>query len=113
QDGKALALGKDLHVFTDAPDARGANKDHLHGAAGEGGRLDFDGRVDLAAVGIALDGCVKQGQGALRRIQNLAGKKDGAGTGAEDGTRAAEPLQSIEQTAPVEELEHGGGLAAG
>ena len=68
-------------------DARGADEDHLQRAAGEGGLRGEDGGVDLAAVGVALDGDVECAERALRRVFDC-GEQDGSGAGAEGGRGA-------------------------
>ena len=62
QRGEAVALGEDLDAGTVLDDARSADEDHLQRAAGEAVCGGDDGRVDLAAVGVALDDCIEQPQ---------------------------------------------------
>jgi hypothetical protein len=49
----------------------------------------------------------------LRGVQNLARQQDRSGAGAEDRLAGAELLQSLKEAVLVEELQHGGGFAAG
>ena len=55
QHGESFAAGQDFDARTVCGDARRADEDHLQRAAGKRGRFGQDRRVDLAAVGIALD----------------------------------------------------------
>ena len=58
EDGEVFAGGEDFDLGTCARDAGCADEDHLELRAGERGGLGEDGGVDLAAVGVALDGDV-------------------------------------------------------
>ena len=65
QDGEAVALGEDVDTGSGLHDTRGADVDELHGAAFEFCRRGFDGAVDLASIGVALDRCVEDGEALL------------------------------------------------
>ena len=83
--------GQNVNTLTDAADDRGADKHRFQ--IGAVGHLDFrDLRVDLAAVGVALDGYVHDSKGLLLRMVDFGGEQDGSGAGAEDG--AAETIVS-------------------
>ena len=73
QGREAVAAGEDFNAWTGGDDARGADEDHFQRSTREGGFLGDDGGVDLAAVGVPLDGCVQKAQRALRRIEDLPG----------------------------------------
>ena len=77
------------------------------------GRGGEDGGVDLAAVGVALDGDVEGGEGFLRGVLDVLGEEDGAGAGAEGGGGLDEGLEGVEEAVALEEFEEGGGFAAG
>ena len=113
EGGEAVAGGEGLDRGAGAGDARGADEDHFERAAGEGGVGGEDGGVDLAAVGVALDGDVEGGEGALRRMLDLGGEQDGAGAGGEGWGGLDVGLQDFKKAIALEESEHGGGFAAG
>jgi hypothetical protein len=113
KDRRALAAGQNLHAGPNFVDLRGANKDHLKRSAGECGFCRKDGGIDLTAVCIALNGCIQQAQGTLRGINDLAGKQNGSGAGAEGGLFLAKLLQGLKEAVLLEEAEDGGGFAAG
>jgi hypothetical protein len=113
QDGGAVAGGEGLDGGAGAGDAGGADEDHLERRAGKAGGRGEDEGVVLAAVGVALDGDVEDGEGALRGIGHVLGEQDGAGAGAEGRRGLDEGLEGGEEVIALEELEHGGGLAAG
>ena len=113
EDGEAVAGGEGFDVGAGAGDAGGADEDHLEWAAGELGRGGEDGGVDLAAVGVALDGDVEGGEGRLRGILDVLGEQDGAGAGAEGRRGLDEGLEGVEEAVALEEFEEGGGFAAG
>ena len=83
------------------------------GPPGSVGGCGEDGGVDLAAVGVAFDGDVEGGEGGLCGVFDVVGEEDGSGAGAEGGGGLDEGLEDVEEAVAVEELEHGGGLAAG
>jgi len=113
EDRKVVAGGEGFNVGAGAGDAGGAYKDHLEWAAFEFCGLAEDGRVDLAAVGVALDGDIQGGEGFLRGVLYVFGEEDCAGTGAEGGRGFDEGLKGVEETTVLEEFEEGGGFAAG
>src|SRR5580704_15890506 len=113
EDGEAVAGGEGFDVWASLGDAGGADEDHLERVAGEFGGGGEDGGVDLAAVGVALDGDVEGGERFLRGILYVLGEKDRTCAGAEGGGGFDEGLERVEEAATLEEFEEGGGLAAG
>ena len=113
EDGVVFAGGKGFDSGTGAGDARGADEDHLQRAAGEFGIRVEDGGVDLAAVGVALDGDVEGVEGFLRGLGDVFGEEDDSGAGAEGGSGMDEGLEDVEEAALLKEFEHSGGFAAG
>src|SRR5258708_28762807 len=93
QNRKAFAAGQDFDLRADFSDARGADEDHFERPAGETGGFGEDGRVDLAAVGVALDHRVENMEAALRGLAHFARQQNGAGTGAEDRPRGSEVFE--------------------
>lgn len=110
---KAVALGEDFDFGAGADDARGADVDHFERAAFELRGRGGDGAVVLASVGVALDGCVEDGEAFLRGIADFFGQKDASGAGAEGRLLADEALEGVEETVAGEESEEGGRFAAG
>ena len=94
-------------------DAGGADEDHFERAAGELRFAGLDGGVDLAAVGVALDGGVEDAEALLRRVRDFGGEQDASGAGAEGGLGADEVLEGGEEAVALEKFEEGGGFAAG
>lgn len=113
EDGEAVALGEDLDAGTGLYYARGADVDELHGAAFKFRGGGFDRAVDLASVGVPLDGGVEDGEALLRGIGHFVGEKNAAGAGAEGGACANEGLQTAEEAVALKEFEEGGGFSAG
>jgi len=113
EGGEAVAGGEGFDGGAGAGDARSADEDHLQRRAGERSGRGEDGGVDLAAVGVALDGDVERGERALGGGFDARGEQDGTGAGAEGGRGADVGLQQFEEAVAVEEAEHGGGFAAG
>jgi hypothetical protein len=113
QDRKLFAASQDIDAGTGGGDARGANEDHLQRSAWQRRRFDKDRGVDLAAVGISLHCGIEEPQTALRGMAHFTGEQDGAGAGAKDGVRGSEVLKRLEEVAALQELEDGGGFAAG
>ena len=111
--GSSLAGGEGFDVFAGPGDAGGADEDHLERAAGEFGFGVQDGGVDLAAVGVALDGDVEGSEGLLGRVGDVLCEQDDSGAGPEGRGLVNEVFENVEEAALLEELEHGGGLAAG
>ena len=103
EGGEAVAGGEGLDRGAGAGDARGADEDHLQRRAGERGGRGEDGGVDLAAVGVALDGDVERGERALRGGFDARGQQDGPGAGAEGGRGADVGLEELEEAVAVEE----------
>jgi hypothetical protein len=94
-------------------DAWGADEDHFERDAFEFCGCGEDGGVDLAAVGVALDGDVEGGEGFLRGVFYVFCEEDCSGAGAEGGRGFDEGLEGVEEAAALEEFEEGGGFAAG
>lgn len=113
QDREAVACGEGFDLWAGAGDAGGTDEDHLEWAAFDLGWDGEDGGVDLAAVGVALDGDVERVEGGLRGMLNVLGEEDGTGAGAEGGSVLDEAGEGVKELIALEELEHGGGLAAG
>jgi len=113
EDGIVTAAGKDLDGRAEAADARRADEDHLHRAAGEGGFGIEDHRVILAAVGVALDVDVEYAEAALRGVGHVPREEDAAGAGTEDWLGSDEGIEDGVEARALEVLEEGGRLAAG
>src|SRR6202035_891213 len=117
EDREAIALGEHRDIFADLLDARRANVDGFEWAGIEGRaelccRL-FDGAVDLAAVGVALDGGIKDAETGLRRMQDFRREQNATGTGTECGRDRDEGAQRFEKAVALQELEESGGFTAG
>ncbi len=82
EDREVVAGGEGFDLRASASDARGADEDHLERAAGEFCRFGKDGGVDLAAVGVALDGDVEGCERFLWRVLYVFCEEDCAGAGA-------------------------------
>src|SRR5258708_24168396 len=113
EDRIGVAGGEGFDLGAGAGDAGGADEDHLERAALEFGGGGEDGGVDLATVGVALDGDVEGGEGSLGGAFDVFGEEDRSGAGAEGRGGADEGLEGVEEVVALEELEHGGGFAAG
>src|SRR5271154_4907132 len=111
EDREAVAGGEGFDVGAGVRDAWGADEDHLEWAAFKFRRLGEDGGVDLASVGVALDGDVDGGEGGLRGVLDVLREEDRAGAGAEGWSGFYEGLQSVEEAVALEEFEEGGGFA--
>ena len=85
QDGEAVAGGENFDAVAGFHDAGRADVDHFKRAAGKLRVAGLDGGVDLAAVGVALDGGVEDAEALLRRVRDFSGEKDASGAGAEGG----------------------------
>src|SRR5277367_2509693 len=113
EDRESVAGGEGFDIGAGAGDARGADEDHLERAAFEFCRRGEDGGVDLAAVGVALDGDIEGGEGGLRGVFYVFGEEDRAGAGAEGWCGFNEGFERIEEAVTLEALQKGGGFAAG
>jgi hypothetical protein len=113
EDRRTIAAGQDFNAGAGFYDLRGANEDHLERATGEGGFGGQNGRIDLAAVGVALEGCVEQAKRALGRVDDIAREQDCSGAGAERGLLLAELLKGLKEAELLEEAEYCGRFAAG
>src|SRR5580700_10192877 len=112
ENREAVAGGEDLDVGAGVGDAGGSDEDHLEWAAFEGCRGGEDGGVDLAAVGVALDGDVECCEGFLRGVFYVFREEDRAGAGAEGRGGFDEGFERIEEAVALQEFEERGGLAA-
>ena len=90
QDRKVVAHGQHLDPCANFNHAWSADKDHLQRTARERGFGGKDGRVDLAAVGVAFDDCIEQAKTSLGWVADFACQQNGPGAGTEDGFAAAE-----------------------
>ena len=113
QGGGIVPLGKNFHLRAEMEQARGADVDRLQGAARKGCGLKPDGGIVLPAVGIALHGGVQHGKAGLRWIEDLAGKENGAGAGAEGRSFADKSVEQVVEAGPLQMLQEGGGLPPG
>lgn len=113
ENREAVAGSEGFDGGAGAGDARCANEDHLEGTAFELCGGGEDGGVDLASVGVALDGDVEDCEGFLRGAFYVFCQEDRTGTGAEGGCGFDKGLQGVEEASALEEFEEGGGLAAG
>jgi len=113
EDREAVTRGENLNAVAGFRDARGADVNHLQWAAWQFGLGGVDGAVDLAAVSVALNGCVENTEAGLGRMRDFRGEQDAAGAGAKGGFAADEILKSGKKAATLEEFEKGGGFAAG
>src|SRR5271170_238765 len=105
QNGEAVTFGENFDPRSDFRNARRADVHELHWAAFELRLCFFDHAVDLASVGVALNGCVEHSEALLRRIHHLFCQQNTAGAGAEGGTGPDEGLQTIEEAVALEKLE--------
>ncbi len=99
EDGEAVASREGFDLRAGVGDARGTDEDHLERAALECCGGGEDGGVDLAAVGVALDGDVEGGEGFLGGILYVFCEEDCAGAGAEGGGGFDEGLEGVEEAA--------------
>lgn len=113
EDGEAVAFGEGFDIGAGVGDAGGADEDHLERTAFELGWRGENGGVDLATVGVALDGDVEDGERFLRGIFYLLCQQDGSGAGAEGWGGFDEGLQDVEEAVALKKFEESGGLAAG
>jgi hypothetical protein len=117
EDREAVALGEDRDIFADLLDARRADVDGFERAGvevrAELDRRFFDGTVDLAAIGVALDRGVEDAETGLRRMQDFVREENATGTGTESGGGGDEGAERFEEAVALQELEKGSGFAAG
>jgi hypothetical protein len=112
ENREAVAGGEGFDLWAGMRDARGADEDHLQRAAWEFGGGGEDSGVDLAAVGVALNGDVECGEGSLRGVLHVFCEEDCARAGTEGWRRFDEGLEGVEKAIALEEFEERGGLAA-
>ncbi len=108
-----FAFGQDLHPRADADEPGGADEHHLERRPAQGGAGVEDGRVVLAAVGVAFYGGVQDAERGLGGVQDLAREQDGAGAGTEGGFLARKGLKGRQEAIALEKFEKCGGFAAG
>ena len=113
QRREAIAPRQNLDAGAGLYDAWSADADHLERPSGEGAFRGHDSRVDLAAIGVALNHGIKQPKRALWRIEDLPRQQNYARAGSKDGFGAAKLLQSFKKTVFFQESQHSGGLATG
>ncbi len=113
ENGGGIAGGEDLDGGAGFGDAGGADEDHFKRRAGQGSGGEEDGGVDLAAVGVALDGDVEDAERGLGRVADVAREQDDAGAGAEGGGLADKGVEDVEEAVALQVAQEGGGLAAG
>ena len=114
EDGLALVFGEDGDSLSDFFDDGAANENHFERLFGERASAEEDVAGELAAVAVAENGHIEELERILRRIFDVRGKKNRTGTGAENGVALGGELANgfVEAFFP-EELELGGGFAAG
>jgi hypothetical protein len=114
EDGLALVFGEDGDSLSKFFDDWTANENHFERFVGECARAEEDVAGKLAAVAVAKNGHVEKLEGILRRIFDVSGEKNRAGTGAENGAVfGGELADGLVEAFFLEELELGGGFAAG
>src|ERR1700722_8761533 len=109
----AIALGEHLDSIADASYARRADEDHFERATRNLCRERKYGRVNLTAVGIALNGGIERAEAALFGLENFARQQNGSGTGAKNRLGQSKLFERIEESAVLKKLEHGGRFATG
>ena len=110
---RTLAAGKYLNTGAGADDFWGTNEYHFERSAGKGGLSGEDCGINLAAIGVALNGRIQQAKRALRRVDDLASEQDCSRAGAEGGMGSAKGPQGFKEVLFFKEAEDGGGFAAG
>jgi hypothetical protein len=113
EDRFALVFGEDRNSLPDFFDDGAANKNHFEGLIGETTRTEENVARELATVTVAENGHVEEFEGVLHGIFDLSGKQNGAGAGAEDSVLFGKFADGLVQAFFPEELELGGGFAAG
>ena len=114
EHGVAGVFNENFDILANRFDDRGADENHLERILAQlcGGGVNVAG--ELAAVAIAQDGDVEQGERILRRAVDFFGEKDCAGAGAEE--RAAvcgEFLERVEEAFFLHYFQVRGAFAAG
>src|SRR5579863_1046446 len=113
-----LILCQNTYAGAGAPDDGRADEDRFHVSRARsllkiGGRLDVrDLAVDLSPVGITLDSEVDGAKAFLRRVAHFLRQKNSSRAGSEDWLLTRELTQRFVEIHEVDELEHGGALAA-
>ena len=113
EDGEAVAGGEDLDAVAGFYDAGRADVDHFERAAGELRVARLDGGVDLAAVGVALDGGVEDAEALLGRVRDFSREEDASGAGTEGGFAGDEVLEGGKEAIALEKFQKRGRFAAG
>src|ERR1700684_4367887 len=109
----AVALGEHFNSVANASDARRADEDHLERATGKLRREREYGRVDLAAVSVALNSSVERAEAALCGLENFARQQNGSGTSAKNRLGQSKLLKRAKESVVLKKLEHGGRFATG
>jgi hypothetical protein len=113
KDGLALVFGEDRNSLPDFFDDGAADKNHFERLVGEGARAEENVARELATVTVAQNGHVEEFEGVLRGIFDVSGEQNGARAGAEDSVLFRKFADGAVQAFFLEELELGGGFAAG
>ncbi len=112
QGGEAFAPCEHLYSRPGLNDARRSNEYHFKRAARKRCFRGDYGRINLAAIGVALHCCIQHTQAALNRIANIARKENRSGAGSEDRVLLTVLFERIKEVPLLEELQHRGGFAA-
>ena len=110
----ARIFGQDFDSRPDLIDDRPANEYHFQRLRFQFGRTEENVAGQLAAVSIAQHRHVQKAERVLRRVFHRSGKQDCTGTCAENRMLVRSKfLDRFEQTFFLQELQLGGGFAAG
>ena len=113
ESGGAIEFGEDGNIGGYGFDNGTANENHFERIFFQGGGAEENIAGELAAVGVAKDGHVQQGERGLDGVFDVRGEKDGTGAGAENGSAlGGELTDGVEQAFFLEELKLRGALAA-
>ena len=93
QRREAIAPRQDLDARAGFYDAWSADADHLKRPSGEGALRGHNSRINLAAIGVALNHGIKQPKRALWRIEDLPRQQNYARAGSENWFGATKLLQ--------------------
>jgi hypothetical protein len=119
KDRISMIFGEHLYSGARAPDDGGADENGFN-ITRPGALLKLRARfdssnpaIDLSTVGIAFDRHIDDAEAFLRGVLHVGSEQNGPGAGAEDGLLLREPAQRLLEIHVIQELEHGGALAAG
>ena len=93
----AVALGEHLDSIADPRDARRADEDHLERATWKLGREREYSRINLTAVGVALNSSVERPEAALCGLENFARQQNGSGTSAKNRLGQSKLFKRVER----------------